>query len=110
MFGGEDFVTFSSRLSGKELLRHVESPLEMLGHTSIDNSGNITITPKSRFNGLFSNVSIEGKLRTYDDKFKVSLEYDATLSVFGWIVLVLGILIYLLGVLVLFSPMSEKKS
>ncbi len=109
MFRGEESVTFDSELSGKELLSFLEECLEPLGEAFISEQGEVIINPRSLFGGNLCQSTITGRLRKRGEKYRISIEYDSTLSTVGWFLLILGILLYLLGLLVLLSPYSASK-
>lgn len=110
MFAGDEVVRFESSDPRADVIERIQEALETLGDVDITKKGTIHIMRKSAFASVLSETTISGKIREKDGRYTVSVDYDCTLTGFGWVIFVLGILFFLVGLLVLIAPYMKKQA
>jgi len=108
MFSGEESIRVKGNAPRSQVYDQIEDALFALGDAEVDKRGNIDIIPKSSLSNFLSETTIEGSVRERGGQYIITVEYKCSLNAMGWVILVLGILLFLVGVLVLLAPMFAK--
>jgi hypothetical protein len=107
LFSGTSSVTFKTEKPFNEVAKLVEGSLETIGSVEISEKGLIAVDAK-RFDQFSHKSSIHGSVRERDGNYYVELNYSATMEVVGWILVVVGLFCYGIGLLVLIFPFLSK--
>ena len=76
----------------------IEDGLSALGAAEVDKRGNIDIISRSSLSNALTKTTIEGVgVRERGGQYTVTLDYTCALNGFGWVILILGILFFLVG-------------
>ena len=109
MFRGTTQIRLPLSIEPSRVADTVADALTTLGVASVSKSGAIEIVVDERLRTVFSKASADGRIRRRSNHYLVELDFDSTLTVWGWIVLVV-FFIYLLGLLVFLSPYSTRNN
>lgn len=110
MFQGEETASLPVSLAETVVYQKIEEVLGELGRVRVNKRGNITISPRERFNSFLTDVSMEGNVRKTRDEYEISIAYSCKPSTANWIIIVIGTLTTCLGWVTIFVPMSSKSS
>lgn len=107
LFTGVANTNFKSDKTFNEVLKLVEDSLENIGATEITEKGKITIQSK-KFDNFSHEASIEGSIREKDGKYWIELNYEAKMTTIAWILILVGIFCFGIGLIVLLFPFMSK--
>ncbi len=108
MFSGDESIRFKSTSPPKDVAGKIESALNVLGSATVDRHGEISIRPRQSLVNFLTETRLKGDVHERDGEYAVTIEYDCTLSTWGWALLIFFIFAWLLGLLVLLGPGLKK--
>ena len=104
MFKGNSSISFKSSKTKVDVISIVEEELQIMGNVSLAQSGLINITG-SKFSGFSYETNIEGKLNERDGRFSVNIDFEAKLTITGWII---AICLFPIGLAIMILPNNAK--
>ena len=108
MFRGDETIRFKPSGPKDQIRAKIESALSPIGTVNVNNFGDIAIQPRKSLENFLTKTNLRGDVRELTGEYTVTVEYDCTLSGWGWAILIVAILIYLLGLLVLLGPLLKR--
>ncbi len=109
MFGNEEIVRFESIKSLADLQTILEDYLSDLGDPTVSRNGGISLVSSEKYNGNLVSTEIYGNIKkTKDHEFRIILTYKCFPTGLAWIIVILGVWFYLLGLIALIPAYSTK--
>lgn len=108
MFSGDESIRFKSSAPKDEVANKIVNALNTIGSARVDSFGEIDIRTRGSLENFLTRTNLKGDVHESGGEYTVTVEYDCTLSTWGWVILIIGILIWLLGLLVLLGPWLKK--
>jgi hypothetical protein len=107
MFSGSTNLVFRTDKPPAEVFSFVEDELSSIGRTVITEGGQITIDTADFRSNIYES-RIEGTIRGRDGRYQINIDYSSTFSTLGWVIFVLTLIVWFIGLLWLFVPGSAK--
>lgn len=109
MFNGEESVRIADRGGDEKTFEFVEENLSSIGRVRISDRGRMRIEPRGTFENALTQTTMYGDVRRKKNgEYEVIVSYNCTFTTLGWVLFVLGILIFLVGTLVILAPITQK--
>lgn len=89
MLKGSQSLNLKTDKDQKEVLESIQEKLEVLGNTNLEDTGRIVINA-SKFDGIVSTSTIEGRWLTKDGKYSINLDFETKFNTVGWIGISIG--------------------
>lgn len=108
MFSGDESIRFKSTAPKDQIASKIQTALNPIGTARVDSYGEIEIRTRQSLENFLTKTKLKGDVHESGGEYTVTVEYDCTLSTWGWVILAFGVLLYLLGLLVLLGPGLKK--
>ncbi|MBU3715178.1 MAG: hypothetical protein FGM46_09570 [Ferruginibacter sp.] len=107
LFDGSSSTSFKSEKPLNEITEQIQDFLENIGPVDIYDNGKIKIDAK-KYNNFSCESTIDGSIREKNGKYTIELNYEAKMTTLAWVLTIVGIIIWLLGLLILIFPNMSK--
>lgn len=108
MFSGNSSTSFKATQSKNKVLGIIQESLESnLGAVEITEKGQIIINAR-KFDGFSHEVVMNGFIREKEGRYTLEINYETNANIMFWIILVVGILFFFVGVLIFIFPLLAK--
>jgi len=105
MFRGSSEIRLPISMKPDQIVNLLTDGLSSLGAAAVSKNGSIDLEVDKRLRSTFSKVSADGKIRKRNNDYLAVVDFDASLTVWGWVV---AIAAFPIGLLVFLSPLSTK--
>src|SRR6478736_2352279 len=109
MFSGEERAAITTEAPEEAFYEKVQEALESFGEVDVDDSGNISISPKTSMVSFLSTLTMSGKVKQTDDGYKVEIQYSLAPSVSCWLLAVVLLCVFFPGVAIVVAPLILDK-
>jgi hypothetical protein len=108
MFSGNSSTSFKATQSKNKVLGIIQENLESnLGAVEITEKGQVIVNAR-KFDGFSHEVIMTGFVREKDGRYTIELNYETKLTWVFWVVLLVGLFFFFIGVFIFLLPLMSK--
>jgi hypothetical protein len=108
MFSGNSSTSFKATQSKNKVLGIIQENLESnLGAVEITEKGQVIINAR-KFDGFSHEVIMTGFVREKEGRYTIELNYEIKLTWVFWVVLLVGLFFFFIGVFIFLLPLMSK--
>jgi hypothetical protein len=108
MFSGNSSTSFKATQSKNKVLGIIQENLESnLGAVEITEKGQVIVNAR-KFDGFSHEVIMTGFVREKEGRYTIELNYETKLTWVFWVVLLVGLFFFFIGVFIFLLPLMSK--